>query len=105
MSETEGDFKEFNAYFPTDLCDAVRTAAKLNMRTISAEVSVAALRYIEAGSDNPPPTYETGDLKRLHIWVPNDIHAKVERIAVDRRWSANQVYMAAVARHIGEENT
>lgn len=97
------DRMEFNILFPPFLREAVEEAAKRNRRSISAEITVAAERYIAANVEDGPPGYY-GNLKRTKIWVPRDVHQAVSDLAESRNWSMNQVFMAATAWHVRQGN-
>lgn len=97
------DRMEFNILFPPFLREAVAETAKRNRRSISAEITVAAERYIAANVEDGPPGYY-GNLKRTKVWIPRDVHQAVSYLAESRNWSMNQVFMAATAWHVRQEN-
>lgn len=99
---TDSELKEFNILFPTFLREAAEKAAKRNRRSISAEITVAAERYIAANAEDGPPEYH-GNLKRTKIWIPKDVHQAVSDLAESRNWSMNQVFMAAAAWHVRQK--
>jgi len=51
------DRMEFNILFPPFLREAVEETARRNRRSLSAELTIAAERYIEADATDAPPDY------------------------------------------------